>query len=67
MHVHANNESLGVSKYINLAMLFYLINNWLGNEIFDDFNKVVDIVIKKVSYYVGWWEPATEGDRQNLY
>ena len=47
MHVHANNEYLGNSKDINLTMLFYLIHIWLQNELFDDFNKIVDIVLKK--------------------
>ena len=46
MHVHASNEFLSVSKYVNLTILFYLINISLENEIFDDFNKVVDIIIK---------------------
>ena len=41
MHVHANNESLDVSKDVILTVILYLINIWLEHEIIDDFNNVV--------------------------
>ena len=34
-----------VRKDVNLTLLFYLINIWLGDEIFDHFKTLVDIVL----------------------
>ena len=53
MRAHASNESLRVSKDIKLALLFYLINMLLGNEIIDDFKILIDIIIKPVGYSLG--------------